>query len=97
MFTISSKSARNLDKAMGIAVSRARESGLPVRHVYLHMDDGETESVFRGPWSEYPFLSQHQLSTESIACMQKLETSDSGRVEECYLLTAWLRELLEDS
>ena len=55
----------NEDKAVGIGVHRANWSGLPVSYHYLHMDDGESDDLpFTGNWSDYPFLSQHQLSGE---------------------------------
>lgn len=86
----------NEDKAIGIGVFRAKKSGLPVRYVYLHMDDGETESLpFSGNWSEYPFYSQHQLTGDSIQCLLELERAKKmGSVNQCYLFTPRLRDLL---
>lgn len=84
----------NEDKAIGIAISRSRESGAAVRYVYLHMDDGETDLPFSGIWDDYPFFSQHQLSAESIACLSNLEKR-GGSVDACYRLTGWLKELME--
>ena len=85
----------NEDKAMGIAISRSRESGVAVRYVYLHMDDGEINNQlpFSGLWDDYPFFSQHQLSAESIACLFNLELG--GSVDACYRLTGWLKEFME--
>lgn len=87
----------NEDKAIGIGIWRARNHGVPVRHVYLHMDDGETDSVpFRGNWTSYPFYSQHQLSGKSIDCLFHLETRHpAGLVKDCYQHTSWLRDLLD--
>ncbi|OLP91107.1 putative beta-1,3-galactosyltransferase 20 [Symbiodinium microadriaticum] len=84
----------NEDKAVGIAVHRANWSGLPVSYHYLHMDDGESDGLpFTGNWSDYPFLSQHQLSGKSIHCLHQVE-KEGGRVDACYVHTPWLRELL---
>ena len=84
----------NEDKAVGIGVHRANWSGLPVSYHYLHMDDGESDDLpFTGNWSDYPFLSQHQLSGESIHCLHRVE-KEGGRVDACYVHTPWLRELL---
>ena len=84
----------NEDKAVGIAIHRANRSGLPVMYHYLHMDDGESEELpFTGNWTDYPFLSQHQLSGESIRCLHGVEKA-GGLVETCYAHTTWLDELL---
>ena len=85
----------NEDKAIGIGVFRAKKRGLPVRHVYLHMDDGETDTLpFSGNWSTYPFYSQHQLSAKSISCLFELEMKNpAGLVNDCYQHTTWLRDL----
>ena len=86
----------NEDKAIGIGVFRAKNNGLPVRHIYLHMDDGETDTLpFTGDWSDYPFFAQHQLSSTSIECLFQLELNKSGSVDHCYQFTPWLRELYE--
>lgn len=85
----------NEDKAIGIGVFRAKKRGLPVRHVYLHMDDGEMDTLpFSGNWSTYPFYSQHQLSAKSISCLFELEMKNpAGLVNDCYQHTTWLRDL----
>lgn len=86
----------NEDKAIGIGVFRAKNNGLPVRHIYLHMDDGETDTLpFTGDWRDYPFFAQHQLSSTSIECLFQLELNKSGSVDHCYQFTPWLRELYE--
>ena len=85
----------NEDKAVGIAIHRANSSGLPVRYHYLHMDDGESEDPpYTGNWSDYPYLSQHQLSGESIRCLHRVEAT-GGNVDACYRHTKWLYELIQ--
>lgn len=87
----------NGDRAIGIAVYKANQSGSPVMYVNISADDGETEEwPFNGTWGEYPFVSQHKLSCESIECLLRLQdTADpSARVDECYVKTLRLKEML---